>query len=46
MQKEIIVAMEGETKINIYRIVPVKLKKFTVFKIQIKLKFDKTSIGL
>lgn len=37
---------ECETKIVVYKITPIKLRKFTVFKISEKFRFDKLSIGL
>lgn len=36
---------ECETKIVVYKIIPVKLRKFTVFKIAEKFRFDKIQIG-
>ena len=37
---------ECDTKIMVYKIIPIKLRKFTVFKIVEKFKFDKMQCGL
>lgn len=44
--KEINMICECDTKIIVYKLLPVKLRKFTVFKIFEKFRFDKLEIGM
>ena len=43
-QKEVNMICECDTQITVYKIIPIKLRKFTVFKIVEKFKFDKVNI--
>ena len=45
-QKEINVVVECEQKVIIFRLQPIKLRKFTIFKMVEKFSFDKIRIGI
>ena len=46
MRKEVLVVMEEDTKIIVYKISSIRLLKVYVFKFSQKLRFDRNSIGL